>query len=78
MHDPLIVPIPFKHLFTESEEGISRRTVVLDDDGFLDVLKHPTKPRCHTSAASKVRISEIVQDIARPVYMLNNLTSLSA
>src|SRR5215831_13781678 len=67
MHDSRIFTIPIQHLRTKAEERLARNAVVLENDGLRALLEHPVESRGHSPSTSEVLVSEIRQQLTRPV-----------
>src|ERR1700733_14041413 len=65
--DSRIVAVSLEHRRTEGEERRTRNAVVLENDRFLTVLKHPIQTGRHSSLASQVLGRKIRQQFAGPV-----------
>jgi hypothetical protein len=72
VHDASIVPVTFKKSLAKPKERRVWKTVVFQDNGFLDVLKDPGDTTGNPTAASQVGGRVIPVHFARPVNVLNN------
>jgi hypothetical protein len=63
-HYPLVVTVAREQLVAVAEEGWIRHAVVLEHDGFLDLLEHPGQPAGDAPPATEVDRSVVADHLA--------------
>jgi hypothetical protein len=71
MHDPLVMAIPRQQLFTEWKKRRMGDAIILDDDRFFHLLKHPGNPGRRPETTPKVDVRVVGNDVAVPVHTLD-------